>query len=132
MLSSNEVFVTLTWVAFGLLALVKGATQDSGGRERPYSHRRLRHQPGTNQSYPSALIIMMMMMMIILMMMMMIITTIIIIIMMMMMMIIIIIIIIIIIRKNNLNKTSASKRLTKHISILFRFAQPNRKHFYYK
>ena len=44
-LSSNEVVVTLTLVAFWFLALAKGVTQDSGGRERPYSRSRLRHQP---------------------------------------------------------------------------------------
>ena len=32
-------------MAKGLLALAKGATPDSGGRERPHSRGRLRHQP---------------------------------------------------------------------------------------
>ena len=42
-------------VAKGLLALAKGATPDSGGRERPHSRGRLRHQPVLPQCpyYPS-------------------------------------------------------------------------------
>ena len=42
--------------SYGILALAEGATQDSGGRERPYSRGRLRSQPVLLQ-YPLLLLL---------------------------------------------------------------------------
>ena len=38
-------------MGFGLLTLAKGATQDCGGRERPYSCDSLRHRPVLPSAY---------------------------------------------------------------------------------